>query len=509
VVETPPKVFISYSHDTLLHADRVLELANKLAEDGIKVILDQYVPSPAQGWHRWMEENIESADYVLLICTEQYLNRVRGIEAPGVGLGVRWEGTLIYARVYESGPVGDRFIPIIFSEQDSKFIPLPLKSHQRYFLSDFGLDHQSYEHLYRHLTQQPFVEAPKFDQPLVKLPPRDALKKSDGLAISVSAERSETGAERMSTRKGKGKGGRLEYLARRKREKTETAIYAEDNYQFDTAIKLFREASQINPSDSVAAWYVLSSLAVARRWLELLAEIEILRSRFPMEDFRLLELTALRGLNRMSVDEALQAGIDKVAANSVDRGEAYSFLVNVLELGTPSLAGVRGLSASSRDLALQFITASLEAVPDDASLYTLRALLTLIEGDLEQGFKLLDENVSRIMQMPASRPHSTIFTGFRLVSVAIVFGMFEAHRRAIEILMMAGNIAPKSGRPDFLIACCYARLRDGTETLRWLQKAIEKSSYYQVHARVVHDFDVLRSEPAFHSLVFGGGASGA
>jgi len=40
--QRPPVVFISYSHDSAEHADRVLALSNRLHEDGIDCILDQY-----------------------------------------------------------------------------------------------------------------------------------------------------------------------------------------------------------------------------------------------------------------------------------------------------------------------------------------------------------------------------------------------------------------------------------------------------------------------------------
>jgi SEFIR domain len=41
----PPKVLISYSHDSPEHAQHVLELANRLRADGIDCTIDQYVGS--------------------------------------------------------------------------------------------------------------------------------------------------------------------------------------------------------------------------------------------------------------------------------------------------------------------------------------------------------------------------------------------------------------------------------------------------------------------------------
>ena len=55
----PPRVFISYSHDSDEHAARVLDLANALRRDGIDVILDRYLHrGPEEGWPLWMDRNI-------------------------------------------------------------------------------------------------------------------------------------------------------------------------------------------------------------------------------------------------------------------------------------------------------------------------------------------------------------------------------------------------------------------------------------------------------------------
>ena len=90
------EVFVSYSHDTPEHISAVRELSDRLREDGIDCILDQYEHSPPEGWPRWMDGKIRACRYVLMVCTEAYCRRVMGTEAPGVGHGVQWEGNLIY-----------------------------------------------------------------------------------------------------------------------------------------------------------------------------------------------------------------------------------------------------------------------------------------------------------------------------------------------------------------------------------------------------------------------------
>ena len=52
--DVAPRVFVSYSHDSEEHRQRVLTLANKLRDDGIDVRIDRYTPAPSEagpaGW---------------------------------------------------------------------------------------------------------------------------------------------------------------------------------------------------------------------------------------------------------------------------------------------------------------------------------------------------------------------------------------------------------------------------------------------------------------------------
>jgi hypothetical protein len=91
-----PKVFISYSHDSSNHAERVLALSDRLRKDGIDCHIDQYEMFPAEGWPRWMENRIEWADFVLVVCTEIYNLRFRGKALSGQGKGVKWEGAILH-----------------------------------------------------------------------------------------------------------------------------------------------------------------------------------------------------------------------------------------------------------------------------------------------------------------------------------------------------------------------------------------------------------------------------
>jgi hypothetical protein len=152
-----PEVFISYSQDSVEHMEQVLRLSNRLREDGIDCNIDQYEVSPPDGWPRWMDKNIRDSKYVVLVCTERYLSRVMGQEKEGTGLGVRWEGNLVYQHIYNAGTLNTRFIPVVLKDEDKRFIPTPLQGSSYYCLAiDAG-----YEDLYGRLTGQSKTEKPK------------------------------------------------------------------------------------------------------------------------------------------------------------------------------------------------------------------------------------------------------------------------------------------------------------------------------------------------------------
>ncbi len=162
----PPKVLISYSHDSPEHADRVRELSDRLRAEGIDCILDQYVVSPPEGWPLWMDKQIRDADFVLMICTETYYRRVMGEETPGIGLGVRWEGQLIYQHLSNAGMLNTTFIPVLLESGKFEHIPTPVQGVVHYFAQT----EEGYEDLYRRLTNQPEHLKPELGK-VRKLPP--------------------------------------------------------------------------------------------------------------------------------------------------------------------------------------------------------------------------------------------------------------------------------------------------------------------------------------------------
>ena len=163
-----PRVFISYSHDSQEHKDLVLELADRVREDGIDCTIDQYVESPAEGWQRWMLNQVEEATFGLVACTEQYDRRFRGRETIGKGKGATWEGGVIIQELYDDQGQNSKFIPITLAPEDANFIPSPLRGATSYRLNTADV----YELLYRRLTNQPRTRKPELGK-LQTLVPRD------------------------------------------------------------------------------------------------------------------------------------------------------------------------------------------------------------------------------------------------------------------------------------------------------------------------------------------------
>ncbi len=150
---TNPKVFISYSHDSKEHQDRVLELSNKLRNEGIDCTLDQYEDSPPEGWPKWMDRNVKNSDFVLVVCTETYYNRVMATDEKGNG--IKWESTLIYQQLYNAGSNNIKFIPVIFPDGKFENIPEPLQGSTFYYVDDKDSYEKLYWRLRGHKTKKP------------------------------------------------------------------------------------------------------------------------------------------------------------------------------------------------------------------------------------------------------------------------------------------------------------------------------------------------------------------
>lgn|GEM_PF-180596 len=163
MIEQATRVFISYSWDSEKQKADVLALANDLRKNrGVDVDIDRYVRAeppytPAQGWDLWMQEKLEWAEFVLIVCTASYKRRFEGKEETSEGMGVSWEGTIIRQQLYSTQLKSTKFIPVVFSFSDLAYVPSVLRSKDIYTLES----KESYKELYYRLRKQPILIKPE------------------------------------------------------------------------------------------------------------------------------------------------------------------------------------------------------------------------------------------------------------------------------------------------------------------------------------------------------------
>src|SRR5712671_6800146 len=152
-------VFISYSHDSFAHSERVLSLAWALRNNGIDVELDQFHNEEIVDWPRWCNEMTgrEHSEFVLCVCTAGYKQSLDGHVPPEKGKGVYWEGSLLDDDIYDEKG-NRRLIPILFDDEPESSIPRFLRGWTHCGLREFTLSDAGYEHLIRILTRQAKVE---------------------------------------------------------------------------------------------------------------------------------------------------------------------------------------------------------------------------------------------------------------------------------------------------------------------------------------------------------------
>ena len=149
-----PTAFITYSHETPEHQQRVLDLAQQLRSDGVDCCVDAFEVNPSEGWPAWMWKGVQTPDFCIAVCTETFARRLEGQELPGKGKGAVWEGRALLQRLYDSGK-SDFLVPVVFDRADLKHIPPVLQAATHYVLgADLATD-EGYTRLHRALTNQP------------------------------------------------------------------------------------------------------------------------------------------------------------------------------------------------------------------------------------------------------------------------------------------------------------------------------------------------------------------
>lgn len=149
----PPKVFISYSHDSAAHKKWVLEFATILRDRGIDAILDQWDLKPGDDLPQFMEQNLETADFAVMVCTKRYVSKANAGEG-----GVGYEKMIMTSSSLTK--ISDNKVIPIIKENGEPKVPTFLKTK---LYVDFSKDDDfeyAIDELLRVLLKAPLYEKP-------------------------------------------------------------------------------------------------------------------------------------------------------------------------------------------------------------------------------------------------------------------------------------------------------------------------------------------------------------
>lgn len=150
------RVFISYSWDSEAHKDWVRGLADELTRNAADVTLDQHDLLPGGDRFQFMERNVREADYVLCVCTPEYVKRANERQR---GVGV--ETSLITPRFFEQNQT-KTFIPLVRAATGDQYVPDYMAALIFVDFRDDAKYGEKMEELLRRLHGQPkYVKPPR------------------------------------------------------------------------------------------------------------------------------------------------------------------------------------------------------------------------------------------------------------------------------------------------------------------------------------------------------------
>jgi hypothetical protein len=155
----PPQAFLSYAWESDSHANWVFDLATKLQESGVRIILDQWDLPLGSDQFYFMERSIKKSNFVIVICTPTYAQRADSREG-----GVGYETRVItgeFAKKIESR----KFIPVLRSGDWESSAPTYLKTVYGADLSSEPYSQLQYEKLVLALHSEPTQPPPVGPKP--------------------------------------------------------------------------------------------------------------------------------------------------------------------------------------------------------------------------------------------------------------------------------------------------------------------------------------------------------
>lgn len=176
----PPRVFISYSHDTAEHKSWVLAFATTLRNRGIDAVLDQWDLKPGDDLPHFMETELARCDYVIIVCSETYVTKAN----VGKG-GVGYEKMIVTASLLTHID-GNKIIPIV-RQTSIPILPTFLKTKLYVNFSNDSEVEYSLDELLRTLLNAPLFEKPEIGaSPFIPLHGAKPDRTADGLKAAMT-----------------------------------------------------------------------------------------------------------------------------------------------------------------------------------------------------------------------------------------------------------------------------------------------------------------------------------
>ncbi len=126
---TPATVFISYAWESDAFRAQVKALRDYLLCNGVVVVsdFDHGIKPSELGWTTWMQQTIEDAAVVLVVCSASYRPRFEKRAPPTSGMGVAWEGAIITQDLYNTAQRNNKFYPIFPDPFNFEYCPKALQ----------------------------------------------------------------------------------------------------------------------------------------------------------------------------------------------------------------------------------------------------------------------------------------------------------------------------------------------------------------------------------------------
>ena len=158
-----PKVFISYAWSSPEHENWVVDLATRLAESGVDVILDKWELREGQDKYVFMERMVTDPQVTKVIVVSDHVYAAKADRRAG---GVGTESQIISREVYDRTDQ-QKFVPVV-AELDADghpYLPAFLKSRIYIDMSNPANRYENFEQLVRWIFDKPRHTKPALGKP--------------------------------------------------------------------------------------------------------------------------------------------------------------------------------------------------------------------------------------------------------------------------------------------------------------------------------------------------------